>query len=165
MVSSASKAFFLASFLGLGLGAAAAQDSPEPGAKEPRVVFVSVAEDGTTIVDCLGTDCETEDCSGNENLVDPGVPIRMRRLEGNACASEALTLDEAQEFEEAQLEIDDILLIGSGPDGGQGPGGGGNGGPIDIDIPFLHEDEVNQQQVGDTGNDPPVSPNKLGAPN
>ena len=128
------------------IGPAVAQDSPEPRASDVRIIFVTVGDDGTTIVDCTGVNCQTKDCSGAENDVESGVPIRIRRLENDACASELLTLEEAQEFDEALLEIDDLLLIDTDPDDGGGPTGGG---PIDVDTPFLKEDEENQQQVGD----------------
>ena len=44
------------------------------------------------------------------------------------------------------LEIDDLLLIGTDPVDGDRPGGGG---PIDIDDPYLDDDEENQRKIGD----------------
>jgi len=139
------KAMSVAGVLSLFCGPVIAQDSPEPRASAVRVIFVAVSEDGTTIVDCTGVDCATEDCSGNENDVVSGVPIRIRRTEEDVCASESLTLEEAEEFEDALLELDDLLLIDTDPDDGGSKGGG----PIKIDPPYLKEDEDNQRKVGD----------------
>ena len=139
------RAISIAGVLSLSFGAAFAQDSSGAAAGGVRVIFVTVSEDGTTIVDCTGVDCETKDCSGNENDVVSGVPIRIRRLEDSSCASEALTLEEAEEFDDALLELDDLLLIGTDPTGGDRPGGP----PVTIDTPYLKDDEENQQTVGD----------------
>ena len=145
MMHNTFRAMSVAGVLSLFLGSAAAQDSPEPRATEVRVIFVTVAEDGTTIVDCTGVNCQTKDCSGEENDLVSGVPIRVVRKDDGGCASELLTLEETQEFDEALLELDDLLLEDTGPDDAGPPGGG----PGDIDKPFLKEDEDNQQQVGD----------------
>lgn len=139
------KAILVAGVLGLSSAPAAAQDSPEPRATAVRVIFVSVDESGTTVVDCTGVECATKDCSGNENDVISGVPIRIRRTEDDACASESLTLEEAEEFEDALLELDDLLLIDTDPDDDDRAGGG----PVKIDLPYLKEDEDNQRKVGD----------------
>jgi len=149
------RAITVAGVLGLSSSSAFAQDPGGSGAPPVTVIFVTVADDGTTIVDCTGIDCTTEDCSGNENEVVSGVPIRMRRLEDNSCASEALTLDEAQEFDDALLELDDLLLTGDDPADDKPTGGR----PIKVDTPYLKEDEDNQQIVGKP---PSASPNSVG---
>jgi hypothetical protein len=145
MMQRSLRAMAVAGVMGLSLGSAAAQDSPEPRATDVRVIFISVSEDGTTIVDCTGVNCETKDCSGDENEVVSGVPIRIRRLDDGGCASELLTLEQSEEFDEALLELDDLLLIATDPDDNPPP----SGGPGNIDKPYLKEDEENQQQVGD----------------
>ena len=158
MTSNASKSLLLAGLLSLGSGPALAQDSPDvPRVNAVRLIFVTVAEDGTTVVDCLGVDCATIDCSGQDQLVSSGSPIRIRRLDENACETEDLALEDVQEFDEALFEIDDLLLT---VDDDQGPSDPGTGGPDEVDNPANKDNNVNQQQVGDTGNGDPVSNTK-----
>jgi hypothetical protein len=155
MTSNASKSLLLAGLLSLGSGFALAADSPDlPQASAVKMIMVTVAEDGTTVVACLGVDCGTIDCSGQDQLVSSGSPIRIRRLDEDTCETEDLTLEEVQEFDEAQLEIDDLLLS---VDGDQGQSDPSTGGPDEVDNPADNDDEVNQQQVGDTGNGDSVS--------
>jgi hypothetical protein len=158
MTFNASKSLLLAGLLSLGFGSALAQDSPDmPRVSAVRLIFVTVAEDGTTVVDCLGVDCETIDCSGQDQLVSSGSPVRIRRLDENACETENLALEDVQEFNEALFEIDDLLLT---VDDDQGQSDPGTGGPDEVDNPADDDNEVNQQQVGDTGGGDPVSPIK-----
>jgi hypothetical protein len=147
MTSNASKSLLLAGLLSLGSGFALAADSPDlPQASAVKMIMVTVAEDGTTVVACLGVDCGTIDCSGQDQLVSSGSPIRIRRLDEDTCETEDLSLEDVQEFDEALLEIDDLLLTD-----------GGGGGPVEVDNPADNDSEVNEQQIGDTGNGDPVS--------
>ena len=158
MTSNASKSLLLAGLLSLGSGFALAADSPDvPQASAVKILMVTVAEDGTTVVACLGVDCETIDCSGQDQLVSSGSPIRIRRLDENACETENLALEDVQEFDEALFEIDDLLLT---VDSDQGTSDPGTGGPDEVDNPADNDNNINQQQVGDTGNGDPVSPIK-----
>jgi hypothetical protein len=75
-------------------------------------------------------------------------------LDEDACETEDLSLEDVQEFDEALLEIDDLLLT---VDGDQGQSDPGTGGPDEVDNPADNDNEVNQQQVGDTGNGDSVS--------
>ena len=149
MTSNASKSLLLAGLLSLGSGFALAADSPDlPQASAVKIIMVTVAEDGTTVVACLGVDCGTIDCSGQDQLVSSGSPIRIRRLDEDTCETEDLSLEDVQEFDEALLEIDDLLLT---------DGGGGGGGPVEVDNPADNDSDVNEQQIGDTGNGDSVS--------
>jgi hypothetical protein len=155
MTSNASKLLLLAGLLSLGSGFALAADSPDlPQASAVKLIMVTVGEDGSTTVVSLGVDLKTIDCSGHDQQTPSGSPIRIRRSGEGDCVTEDLTLEEVQEFNEAQLEIDDLILAA---DGGQGPSDPGTGGPDEVDNPADNDNEVNQQQVGDTGNGDSVS--------
>ena len=83
--------------------------------------FITVEENGETVVSCTGVEFDLVDCSGNDLIVPTDTPHRVRRLDNNACETDQVAPGEASEFEEAQLEIDDLLLASDGPV----PGGGG----------------------------------------
>ena len=158
MTSNASKSLLLAGLLSLGSGSALAADSPDlPQASAVKMIMVTVGEDGSTTAVSLGVELKTIDCSGHDQQIPAGSPIRIRRSGGDDCVTEDLTLEEVQEFNEAQLEIDDLILTA---DGDQGPSDPGTGGPDEVDNPANNDDNVNQQQVGDTGNGDPVSNTK-----
>ena len=109
MTSNASKSLLLAGLLSLGSGSALAQDSPDlPQPSAEKMLMVTVGEDGATTVVSFGIDLKTIDCSGQDQLVSSGSPIRIRRLDENACETEDLSLEDVQEFDEALLEIDDL---------------------------------------------------------
>ena len=158
MTFNASKSLLLAGLLSLGSGFALAADSPDlPQASAVKMLMVTVGEDGATTVVSVGIDLKTIDCSGHDQQVPPGSPISIRRLDENACETEDLALEDVQEFNEALFEIDDLLLT---VDDDQGQSDPGTGGPDEVDNPADDDNEVNQQQVGDTGSGDPVSPIK-----
>jgi hypothetical protein len=155
MTANASKSLLLAGLLSLGSGFALAADSPDlPQASAVKMLMVTVGEDGATTVVSVGIDLKTIDCSGHDQQVPPGSPISIRRSGEGDCVTEDLTAEEVQEFDEALVEIDDLILT---VDDDQGSSDPDTGGPDEFDNPADNDNNINQQQVGDTGSGDPVS--------
>lgn len=122
-------------------------------------IFIRVAPDGETTVRCSGIECETDNCSGFQQIVTAD-PLTIRR-QGGICTTTVATTDEASALDAALQETFDILLAAAGPTEPT-PGAG----PPPLSNPgsqILPTSESPEAEVTDTGESPSTeaSPNTL----
>ena len=146
----------MAVFLGL-FAAALLAAASGARAQERAVIFVSVDEDGRTIVRCEGAECETVDCSGNSQLMAADNSYVIHEEETDSCVTRRASAEDADFLDLAQQETADLLLAGPVPGGGGGGGGLGEG----FNTDFIGSDEANQRRVQDLGEGLEESPIEL----